>query len=558
MAQSPFSLQVQWTDSVTKQRLPSYPHTFKTSWQRDKALEHYLFRLYDDGYLAASIDSTSGDSLHRVAWLYRGQPYTWINIGQGNVQDNFLGRSGYRQKLFYHEPLRFDRVQRLEQKLLQQYENNGYPFARIRLQDVTVKDATVNATLHADTGPLVRIDSIVTEGKGRIAPAYLYSYLGIRPGKPYNEAAVRNIESRLKGLPFLAPAQKPIVEFRDDKAIIRLVLDKRNANQFYGVLGIVPQSDLNGGVLITGDVKLRLHNLLKRGELLDVQWQRLQTATQNLKVMAQYPFLFNTPIGLEGKFDFFRVDTAFFTINLQASVMYLMQGIDYVKLYYNFQTSRKVLPEDGQATMTGLANTDMHSYGLGFQRERLDYRFNPRKGYWLQFNGAIGTKNILATPQDTINPVDSLTALTVQGNLTGSVDGFIPIWKFFTIRLAGKAGWQINPYLFRNELYRIGGLRTVRGFDEESIYCSMYAFGSLEFRYLFDENSYVNIFADAGYYERGLRNEYFASYMAGFGAGLTFATKIGSFTVNYALGTQRNSPIDFRRSKIHFGYVNYF
>jgi hemolysin activation/secretion protein len=147
---------------------------------------------------------------------------------------------------------------------------------------------------------------------------------------------------------------------------------------------------------------------------------------------------------------------------------------------------------------------------------------------------------------------------SVQGNMSGFVEGYIPIWKRFTLKLGAKAGWQINPYLFRNELFRIGGLRTLRGFDEESIYSSMYAVGTFEFRFLLDEGSYVSIFSDAGYYERAIRNEYYSSYVVGFGAGITFATKIGLFTANYALGTQKDSPVDFRRSKIHFGYINYF
>lgn len=557
--QGAYFLEIVPTDTAAqKVRLPAYEKKYSMPEQRTKAVQDYLFDLYDEGFLAATIDSSGGDSVFTKIYLTRGPRYKWASIRPGNVQENFLARSGYREKLYFEEPIRFNRVRAMQKKILEQYENNGYPFAVIRLDSIQIRGDRIHAALDAQPGPSVLIDSITVEGKGRIAPAYLYSYLGLKPGKPYNESAVLKIESRLKGLPFVAPSKKPVVEFSGNKAKIRLFLDKRNASQFYGIVGIVPQSDLNGGFLITGDVKLRLHNLLRRGELLDLQWQRLQTATQSLKVQAAYPFLLNTPIGLDGKFDFFRVDSAFFTININASVLYLMQGMDNVRIFYNYQTSRKVLPEDGQSTLSGIANTDIHYYGLGFQRERLDYRLNPRKGYVIQMQAAIGTKKIFPTPQDTINPVDTLSLNTVQGNMTGSVEGYIPVWKRFTIKLGARAGWQINPYLFRNELFRIGGLRTLRGFDEESIYSSMYAFGTFEFRFLIDEGSYVSLFSDAGYYERSIRNEYYSSYVIGFGAGITFATKVGLFTLNYALGTQKESPVDFRRSKIHFGYINYF
>lgn len=558
-AQKNFQLEIILQQKVKKNHIPEYDKKFTSYQERQKAIDFFIRNMQANGYLEAETDSITGDSLFQKVYITPGKQYRWATIRAGNVNETFLNRSGYREKLYWHEPLRFDRISQMQKKILKQYENNGYPFASIQLDSVTINEGEVTATLNADPGQKILIDSITTSGKGRIAPGYLYSYLGIKPGKPYNEASVRTIESRLKGLPFITPMDKPRVEFYDDKATIRLNLDKQNANQFYGILGIVPASDLNGGVLITGDIKLRLQNLLHRGELLDVQWQRLQAATQQLNIQAQYPYLLNTPIGLDGKFDFFRIDSAFYTINAKASVMYMLQGVDYIRFTYNFQTSRKVLPEDGQSTIAGLANTDIHYYGLGFQRERLDYRFNPRKGYKIQFDGAVGVKKIYATPQDTVNPVDSIAVgNSIQGNLTAVAEGYIPIWKRFTIKIAARAGWQISPYLFRNELFRIGGLLTLRGFDESSIYNSFYSIGTFEFRFLIDQGSYVSLFSDAGYYERAIRNEYYSSYVVGFGAGITFATKIGLFTLNYALGTQKDSPIDFKRSKIHFGYINYF
>jgi hypothetical protein len=44
----------------------------------------------------------------------------------------------------------------------------------------------------------------------------------------------------------------------------------------------------------------------------------------------------------------------------------------------------------------------------------------------------------------------------------------------------------------------------------------------------------------------------------GFGAGISFETKAGIFSINYALGKQFNNPIELRSGKIHFGIVNYF
>lgn len=44
----------------------------------------------------------------------------------------------------------------------------------------------------------------------------------------------------------------------------------------------------------------------------------------------------------------------------------------------------------------------------------------------------------------------------------------------------------------------------------------------------------------------------------GFGAGFSFGTNLGIFSISYALGKQFNNPIELKNGKVHFGYVTYF
>lgn len=540
-------------------KLPSYPVQHSDTLQVKKALSELFSRLHQSGYLTASIDSIEKDSMRWAVWIHTGQQFRWASVRAGNAQWRLLKRTGFREKIFFHEPIRFLRIQRMMRSLFQEYENNGYPFAIVQLDSLEwLPGDSIHAAIHVNEGPLITFDSIQVSGKGKLAPAYLHTYLGIRLNRPYNERAVRNIETRLKELPFVRPESSPVVEFQNGKARIKLELDKRNANQFSGFVGLVPQNDVDRGFLIIGDVRLRLQNLLKRGELADIQWQRLQTGTQNLNLQLYYPFLFNLPLGIDGKLNFFRVDTSFFNVNLQAGLVYLLKGTDYVKFFYQYQTSRKILAESGQSTITGLGNTDLNMFGIAGQIERLDYRINPRKGFVIRGDVSLGNKSVFITPGDTVGALDSASTNLLQLQLTAQAETYIPFLKRFAIKLGARGGWIYNEQIFRNELFRLGGLKTLRGFDDESLYASAYALGTLEIRFLLDENSYINLFGDAGWYERTIREDTYQSYVAGFGGGITFNTKIGMFSVNYALGTQKEVPIDFRRSKIHLGYINFF
>lgn len=538
---------------------PSYPTWHSDTLQIKKTLSELFSRLHQSGYLTASVDSIQKDSVQWKVFIHTGSQFRWASVRAGNARWSFLKRTGFREKLFFKEPVRFVRMQRLMRSLFREYENNGYPFAIIQLDSLEwCQGDSIQASIHVNEGPLITYDSIQVNGKGKVAPAYLHTYLGIRRNAPYNESVVRKIETRLKELPFVRPVSTPVVEFMNGKARIKLELDKRNANQFSGFVGLVPQNDVDGGFLITGDVRLRLQNLLKRGELADIQWQRLQTGTQNLNIQLYYPFLFNLPLGIDGKLNFFRVDTSFFNVNLQAGLVYLLKGTDYVKFFYQYQTSRKILPESGQSTIAGLGNTDINMFGISNQIERLDYRINPRKGYTLRSEVGLGNKSIFVTPGDTVGALDSASTNLLQLQLIAQAETYIPFLKRFVVKLGARGGWIYNQQLFRNELFRLGGLRTLRGFDDESLYASAYGIGTLEIRFLLEENSFVNIFTDVGWYERTIREETNQSYVVGFGGGITFNTKIGMFGVNYALGTQKNVPLDFRRSKIHLGYINFF
>ena len=44
----------------------------------------------------------------------------------------------------------------------------------------------------------------------------------------------------------------------------------------------------------------------------------------------------------------------------------------------------------------------------------------------------------------------------------------------------------------------------------------------------------------------------------GYGAGISFETKAGIFSINYAIGQQKGNPPDMKAAKVHFGIVNRF
>jgi hemolysin activation/secretion protein len=139
--------------------------------------------------------------------------------------------------------------------------------------------------------------------------------------------------------------------------------------------------------------------------------------------------------------------------------------------------------------------------------------------------------------------------------MTSDITGFVPLHKNLILKLRGQAGYINSRNLVKNELYRIGGLSTVRGFDEENLYASVFGIGTTEIRFLFEENSALFIFYDQAQYKNFDKQ---IDDPLGFGAGIEFQTGAGIFTLTYAMGKQLNNPVEFRNARIHFGFVNRF
>ena len=134
---------------------------------------------------------------------------------------------------------------------------------------------------------------------------------------------------------------------------------------------------------------------------------------------------------------------------------------------------------------------------------------------------------------------------------------WLPLAKRVSFGLSSMAGFKADKANRFNELYRIGGLGSIRGFDEESIFAQNFAIETAELKYLLDATSAVFLFYDQAWYERS-DDVYFNDTPFGFGAGALIGTSSGSFRISYGLGSEQNNPILLRNGKVHFGYINSF
>ena len=515
---------------------------------------------FDEGYLAASIDSVKGNKDTLSVFFETGSRYEWMKLSNGNVDEGILTEAGFREKLYDQKPLRPSGVFKLNSKILGYCENHGYPFASLQYKDFLFEENKVTAKLYLQTEKLISIDSIIIRGNSKLSATYLYNYLSVKPGDLYNESTIRKISSRLRELPMVTETKPFNIAFTDETARIILQLDDKKASQVDGIIGVLPDNSQAGKVQITGDLRIRLMSSFGHGELFDLNWKQPQSKTQDLKVKLNYPFILNTPFGIDLNLGIYKKDTSYLEVALGAGVQFLLKGGNYLKVFVNDKKSSLLSTKtyENASTLPPFADVRVTSYGIGYKSLKLDYRLNPRKGYSVEASASVGNKTIKKNGSLRPEVYDSLDLKSVQYSGEGQLDLYFPLFSRSVINLGFLGAGISGENTFDNELFRFGGLKTLRGFDEESITTSLFSMGKLEYRYILEQNSYLFLFVNGAWYERNTRTGYISDTPLGFGVGITFETKLGIFYFNYALGKEFNEPIRFRAAKIHFGLINYF
>jgi len=528
--------------------------------------------LHLNAYLEASVDSLYYRDSTFFAFFHLGPKYEWAALKNGNVPDFMLDAIGYRERLYREKPFRMAQLLKLQERLLEYAENHGYPFTKVALDSIRVGAGEASARLILDKGPLILIKELKIEGDAKISDNYVSQYLGIEEGAPYDNGKVLRIRNRIRELPFLTLDKDPIVTFVNDRASILLLLSKKKASRFDFIVGVLPQNaagqQANGrSFLITGTFNGELQNQFGLGERIYASFEQLRPETQELELAFDYPYTLGLPIGAGFDFQLYKRDTSYLDLISDLGLQYLFEGGNYLKVFWNNRSSTLLTVNENRLEQQGRLpeNLDVRNatFGLEYNLQKLDYRFNPRKGWATLLRAGAGTKRI--ERNNRIEELgygelyDTLTLRSFQYRLKAKLEGYLPLFRASALKGSLDAGGIIGEQpVFFNEQFRIGGNRLLRGFDEESVFATRYAVGTLEYRLLIGQNSYLYAFGDYAWVEDNTNTKDLTDFPYGFGAGLTFETGVGLFGVSLAYGKRLDNPLDFSAPKVHFGYVSLF
>ncbi|MCB9081830.1 MAG: BamA/TamA family outer membrane protein [Lewinellaceae bacterium] len=530
-------------------------------------LQTQLDSLQEAAYWEASLDEVVKTDSGWDVRLYQGPQYRW---GEWllKVPDSLgWGNTSWRAQAWRRQPATLASRNLILQTALTLAANRGYPFAEAQLDSLQAAKGILSGQVSLSPGLFQQFDSLQLGPDPPIGARFLYRYLGVAPGTPYRENAVLRMGDRLRELPYLQVKGEPEIVFREEGAQVALPLEARRASRFDFLIGVLPNSTQVNRLLLTGSFEGEFYNQFGQGERLYGRFEQLRPATQRLDLAVAYPYLLGTALGIDARFHLYKRDTTFLDLDSDAGVQYLLEGGNYWKVFWNNRASRLLSIDQTRllATRSLPAQLDISNalFGLEWLQQQLDYRFNPRRG-WLVFLRAAAGRRVIR-PNSRILEIglgelyDTLTLRSTQYRLLGRLEGYLPLGRQATVKGGVQGGSLLSAApVYPNEQFRIGGNRLLRGFDEEFIFATHYLVGTLEYRLLLSQNSFLSAFGDYGWVEDRTVTQGDIFWPYGFGAGITLETRVGLFGVSLAFGGRPGSPVDFNAPKVHLGYVSLF
>ncbi|NND06757.1 MAG: BamA/TamA family outer membrane protein [Saprospiraceae bacterium] len=564
---------VQWEMGQTGEKLPVVlPDSLEQSTLQD-TLRAIISALHNEGFLQASIDKVDNSTGQIDLTLHVGPQYRWSFLDLTKIPSFISDQLNFQIRR--DKPYRHEEISDLFEQVLTSAENAGYPFAAVRLDSIGMRESLLNAQVLVQLNQEVTIEEISVTGTLKLRERYLRHFLDIEVGDPFQKKKIIDGKTRLDGLPFLTSYSNPTVDFLGESAILNLYLNQKNANRFDILLGLLPSPDPNSRFQLTGNVNVDMYNQFGGGERLKAIFESLQPGVQELELGVNYPFIFNWSFGADAQFNLYKRDSSYIDLGYEIGLQYFLNSRSYIKFFVdregtnlinvdtNRVKSRRVLPD--------FIDVSRNLFGAEYHFEKVNYRLNPRRGFLLSLRASAGTKKIkrndvilaLRDAEDTSfdygSLYDQLDLNSFQFRLNNSIDWYIPLFAQSTLKISNSSGMVgSGEALYQNELFRIGGTQTLRGFNEESIFSSFYSIFTAEYRLLFNQNSNIFLFADLAYTEEDIDQQFTANRLFGTGIGLNLETKVGIFAISYALGKQRSVPLSFGTGRIHFGMVANF
>ncbi|MEQ6124583.1 hypothetical protein AAON49_10305 [Pseudotenacibaculum sp. MALMAid0570] len=422
--------------------------------------------------------------------------------------------------------------------ILNELDENGMSFNEVFLANPKQQNGFFAFDLKITSSRLRVIDKIITKGYEEFPEHYFKNYYKIGKNTVFSKKRLEEISNQTKSLFFLDEKKPPEVLFKKDSTILYLFLKKKNISSIDGNLSFASKEN-NDGVLINGNLDLKLKNVLNTGEDFELFWNRIKEGNSEFRVGTRVPYLFRLPISSSLQFNIYRQDSTFLNTKFNIALDYGITSKSTLFLSYASEKSDYLLNQ----VSNSIDDFSNYFFGVGYSYFLPSKRALFNEKIYFKTNVSLGKRN-----QDNFNS----RQLKVESNATFN----IYTSKASYIHINNKIGYLDSNNFLTNEVFRIGGINSIRGFNEQSIFTNRFSSTNIEYRYLTSFSSYLYTISDFGIFKESISNS--MKNVFGVGFGYFFTMKNNAINLGYALGKNSDSTFNFKDSKFIISWKSFF
>ena len=495
----------------------------------------------NQGYFKLEIvEKIKIDSLNYKVKIDLNQKFENIYLYDQGSMINFKGKKikFIDNKKYYQ--IKINQIEGFLTKSSEDIANKGYPFNKVQLIEIKSYDqVNLYATINIKLNQKRKTDKITIKGYENFPKAFLKHYLKYSTKDDFNLEAIKKKGEEIQKLGFVRQVKDPEVLFKKDSTITYLYLEKIKNNSFDGFIGFATNEE-SRKLDINGYMDIRLNNTLNYGEQININYKSTNDSDRFLKTNIIAPYIFNTPIGLELNLDLTKKDSTYTKDKQSVGISYLINNKHNVSFHISTINSTSSLET---------ANDLVKDYKSNFKKIKYDFKkvnFN---------NNLIPIKLLTSLEFSSGKRKDNSGTNNQNIYLTRAFNNF-NITKKSIVYINVESFLLNSSNYYLNEMLLIGGMNSIRGFEENSIPTNKMFLINSEFRFKLNNDIYINSIIDAAYYENTIENN--SNNIYGVGFGLNINTNSGVFRINYANGIRKGQDIDLKLSKIHVSFSNIF
>ena len=499
-------------------------------------IEDSLISLKKKGNLTAKVKSfVMLDSFNFNVEIEKNQKVKYLQILNESKLDELVKNTlePYKSKKGL---IKFDEIDIVAREISKKLSEKGFPFAKVSFDNRDLIKLVLKSKLIIDYGSRRYLDKIIVKGYEDFPENFTKNIFKIHKNKFFDIDKATNQSKLIDNTNFARNIKDPEILFTNDSTSLYLYLEKTRRNLFDGFISF--DSDENSRKInIQGYAKISLINTFNSGEKINFDFKSQKNQDRSLSSNVIFPYFLSSPFNLKYTLNLIQKDSSFTSsensIDVELNLNKFKVGIGFQKNNSNSNSQNQFI-ENFNSTIFNISSEYLipNSFEKFISEKfKISARYGLGKKIQLNNETRLSRYKLELSKIFNFSSRFNLQALTVKEKIN-------------------------SKNLVNNELIRFGGSKSIRGFDDKSIFADGYTLLTTNLNFYLNDSICIFSIFDIANYTNTIIDIDNNIYSGGFG--ISTETENGIISINYSKGNNWGESFNLKNAKINVIFTTFF